>query len=177
MTSSFDPNQHPRGHTKHPRGHTSSHTSNRGAFTTRDHSEPEAALGLTSPGASGHPFIETQRKLRGHVFLPSQSKTWPAPRSNDATDLADIPFVAHYFVGGSNWYVAELDHQTGEAFGYVDLGIGHGEYGYFNLHELEAIVVRPSGFPQPIERDVNFTPKTKARDVIPKYQVTPVAAS
>jgi hypothetical protein len=61
---------------------------------------------------------------------------------------------AHYFIGNCDWYVAELDKTTNEAFGYADLGMGFPEWGYFSLVELEGITFAH----QVIERDLGFVP-------------------
>ena len=132
---------------------------------------PEPAEDLSWQDAiPAAPLPETQRKLRGHKFFPAEMKKWPAIYANDSTALADVPFVAHYFVGSADWYISEVDQKTGEAFGYADLGLGGGEYGYINLPDLEKQVVRPSGFPQAVERDLGFRSGTKACDVIDKYR-------
>ena len=44
----------------------------------------------------------------------------------------------HYFYGGSDWYITELDKKTNEAFGYAILNgdIQNSELGYMNLNEF-----------------------------------------
>ncbi|MBQ3172550.1 MAG: hypothetical protein IJB53_11695 [Mailhella sp.] len=44
----------------------------------------------------------------------------------------------HYFGGNSDWYIKELDLETGEAFGFAVLNgdTENAEYGYINLREL-----------------------------------------
>lgn len=56
--------------------------------------------------------------------------------------------------GVGTWYIVELDKETNEAFGYVELG-GYPELGYFSLTELE-IYRGPLGLG--IERDLYFRP-------------------
>jgi hypothetical protein len=55
-------------------------------------------------------------------------------------------------VGSGTWYVSEYEPETKICFGYVT-GLGHNEWGYFSLTELEAIE-RPFGLT--IERDSSF---------------------
>lgn len=85
-------------------------------------------------------FNETQRRTRGHAFLPPQvvRRKTPALYATEAVPLADKLVVAHYFAGGFDWYVVEADWTTGEAFGLVKHN-GDVEWGYFWLGELEAI--------------------------------------
>jgi len=59
---------------------------------------------------------------------------------------------AHHFYGSHDWYIAELDPETGRAFSYSP---GHsGEWGYVDIAEMEATV----GALSVIERDLHFTP-------------------
>ena len=60
---------------------------------------------------------------------------------------------AHYFVASCDWYVAEFDPTTGDAFGFADLGCG--EWGYFNLAQLESLLVHKF---MVIDRELDFTP-------------------
>lgn len=102
------------------------------------------------------PTGETNRKRRGHAFLTrTMVRDIPEVYSTEEVDLADKLLVAHYFVGGCNWYVAELDRRTGDAFGWADLGMG--EWGYFNLVELEQTTVQ--GW-LVVERDLHFRPQS-----------------
>lgn len=64
--------------------------------------------------------------------------------------------TAHYFstFSGWDWYMTELDPETGEAFG---LAVGFArELGYFSIREFEEIN-RRRGF-EFIERDTGFRP-------------------
>jgi hypothetical protein len=102
------------------------------------------------------PAGEVNRSRRGHAFLTkAMIQTIPALYATEQVDLPDKQLLAHYFVGGCDWYVAELDPQTGDAFGYADLG--HGEWGYFNLVELEGTVASAWLV---VERELNFRPTT-----------------
>ncbi len=68
-------------------------------------------------------------------------------------DLNPI-IIAKFFdpMGSGTWYVSEYEPETNICFGYVT-GLGHNEWGYFSLSELEAIE-RPLGMK--IERDIYF---------------------
>ena len=132
-----------------------------GQFAEKHHSAPEATL-----AAPVSPFTDTLRKRRGHDFYPRDIASWPPLYANENTPLAEVPFSAHYFVGGADWYVSEVDQETGEAFGYADLGVGAGEFGYFSLPEMEAVVAQKFFV---VERDLDFEPGTLAKDCISKY--------
>jgi hypothetical protein len=104
------------------------------------------------------PEGETQRARRGHEFLPPELiHALPELYSTEGVSLAEKQIHAHYFVGGCDWYIAELDRSDGTAFGHCDLGMGFPEWGYVNLVELESTSTN-AGFP--VERDCYFTPAT-----------------
>lgn len=104
------------------------------------------------------PAGEVNRRRRGHDFLTSTLiRTIPALYATENVPIKDKVIHAHYFVGGCDWYIAELDRETGDAFGYCDVGQGYAEWGYSNLVEME----RTLAFELlPIERDLDFTPTT-----------------
>ncbi len=111
---------------------------------------------------SGHrhvrlfPHGERNRLRRGHQFVTeSMLSDIPSLYETEQTDCADKTLLAHYFVGGADWYVAELEANTGNAFGYADLGCG--EWGYFSVVELENTQV--NGW-LVVERDLHFKPTT-----------------
>lgn len=58
-----------------------------------------------------------------------------------------------------DWYIAELDPETGEMFGYSGNGY-NSEWGYFDRGEIENLVVRGLK----VERDLWFKP-TKFKDL------------
>ena len=121
---------------------------------------------------------ETLRAVRGHDFFPKNMRDWPELYATDGDGgLEDKVFVAHYFSPTADWYVCEIDSETLEGFGYADLGVGGGEFGYFDLKELEAVNTfgfsPGSRFPSIVERDLHFQSGTQAKDVIEKYK--PVA--
>jgi hypothetical protein len=49
----------------------------------------------------------------------------------------------HYFRGGSDWYITELDKETNEGFGYVVLNgdTQNSEFGYMNLNEFANSII------------------------------------
>jgi hypothetical protein len=75
--------------------------------------------------------------------------------------LGDKTLYAHFFTGGCDWYIAEFDPTTGDAFGHAYLGLGFPEWGYFNLIEMEQMVIH--GW-LVVERDLHFQP-TNAREL------------
>jgi hypothetical protein len=99
---------------------------------------------------------ETQRKRRGHAFLPPKVILKRIPRiyATENTRTENKMVWIHYFSAAGDWYVTEYDPNTGEAFGYARLGA---EWGYIDLNELEQVnafhglVI--------VERDMFWTPK------------------
>lgn len=76
-------------------------------------------------------------------------------------EVAEPVAQAHLFscASGWDWYVTELDPETGEAFGLVrGLEV---EWGYFSIREMEALN-RSRGF-EVIERDPAFVPQPASR--------------
>jgi len=98
--------------------------------------------------ALNNPLKETQRRRRGHNFYPPQAlrRKVPPLYGTEEVKAADKTVWIHYF-GWSNadWYITEVDWKTGRAFGYADLGLGCGEWGYIDLIELEAVNAGPFG--------------------------------
>ena len=104
------------------------------------------------------PNGESNRARRGHEFVPgAQLAGIPGLYETEDTPLAEKMLHIHYFIGGCDWYVAEIDHETGLAFGHADLGMGFPEWGYFDLVEMESTVANELFV---IERDIHFTPQT-----------------
>jgi hypothetical protein len=120
----------------------------------------------TSPG----PLTETLRRRRGHRFYPTAAEARAIPGLYETEDVPapDKTLHVHYFVGGSDWWIAEYDPETGMAFGYACLGDPQGaEWGYPDLTELEAVAVQRGVFV--VERDLHWAP-VKARDAkLPSY--------
>lgn len=106
---------------------------------------------------------ESQRERRGHDFYPSSSQlvAVPAPYATEEVPCEEKILHLHYFAGGSDWWVAEVDQQTGQAFGFARTG-GYepGEWGYFDLPDLERVQARTAAGPMVIERDLHWTPHT-----------------
>ena len=101
------------------------------------------------------PQGESNRRRRGHAFLTTTMlKTIPALYATEDVPCAKKTLFAHYFYGSHDWYIAELDPETGRAFAYCP---GHpGEWGYVDIAEMEATV----GAMSVVERDLYFTPTT-----------------
>lgn len=138
-----------------------------GQFAATTHAEPDTALSAPRP-------VETQRNRRGHDFYPpaEQMAVWPKLYATEDIAPADKPVMAHYFQGGADWYVTEYDPMENEAFGYADLGLGHGEWGYIPLGDVEEL---RGQFGLPIERDLDFVQGTPAKDCIPRYKAEAAA--
>jgi hypothetical protein len=103
---------------------------------------------------------EVMRNSRGHDFLPGWDALTAIPQlyATESTPLDDKVIHLHFFVGGCDWYVAELDDDEWLAFGYVNLGDSqNAEWGYFSLVELESVVIEPGYV---IERDLDWAPET-----------------
>lgn len=109
---------------------------------------------------------ETQRKRRGHAFLPPKAVLRRIPKlyETDGQDFDEKTIWAHYFVGAWDWYIAELDPETNEVFGYTRHAKhpSGAEWGYIQLDQLECLTVPGTitGLPIsfPVERDMHWTP-------------------
>lgn len=100
--------------------------------------------------------------FRGHGFFPPEAvmATVPSLYATEAVPLDDKLVHLHYFVGGCDWYVMEVDRERRLAFGWVDLGDPqNAELGYFDLEELRRLMVTPHGYPLVVERDLHWTPR------------------
>jgi hypothetical protein len=109
---------------------------------------------------------ETLRQRLGHNFTPPKkiAQKVPAPYETDAVPLADKVIHLHYFTGGSDWYLAELDPTGTLAFGFVCLNSDrqNAEWGWLDLAELESVYVPPFGI---VERDCWWRPRRFAEAV------------
>ena len=79
-------------------------------------------------------------------------QTMPVTYQQD--NLGDEAVVhLHYFRGGADWFITEKDIDGGidQAFGFAELGFGHGELGYISIRELVA---------NGVELDLHWTAKT-----------------
>ena len=111
-------------------------------------------------------FSETLRARRGHNFLPGQAalNEIPALYATESVALDDKTVHLHYFAGGSDWYIVEVDPGSWEAFGFARVG-GYepGEWGYIDLNELEQVsVTTRAGYPLVVERDLDWSPRPLA---------------
>lgn len=86
-------------------------------------------------------MLETQRKRRGHSFMPGPDVQVPGLYATEGTTMDDKTIAVHYFCAVGDWYVAEADFDSGEAFGYAKLAAypDGAEWGYFDLSELETL--------------------------------------
>jgi hypothetical protein len=137
-----------------------------GQFAPTAHGEPDVALAAPVPARP----VETQHRRRGHDFYPpaEEMAAWPELYATDGDGpIGDKPIQAHYFQGGMDWYIAEYDPKENEAFGYADLGMGGGEWGYIPLGDVEELRGQMG---LPIERDLDFKPGTPAKECIDRYK-------
>jgi hypothetical protein len=113
-------------------------------------------------------MIETQRKRRGHNFLPPKSVKVPALYATNVVPAPDKVVAVHYFSAGGDWWLTELSESgsTGRltGFGYVRLAAYPecAQWGYVDMEELETINAH-HGFVI-VERDCFWTP-VKFRDL------------
>lgn len=91
------------------------------------------------------------------------AKMLPPLRANEMKSAAEIKVPLKIFNPGGTgtWYITEANLETGEAFGWCDLG--EPELGYVSLHELEAVRGR---WGLKMERDMHWDPKTTLADVM-----------
>jgi hypothetical protein len=68
---------------------------------------------------------QTQRQRRGHDFYPPVASAIPALYGTEDTPTREKVLHAHYFAAACDWWIAEYDPATGEAFGYACLGDLH----------------------------------------------------
>lgn len=112
---------------------------------------------------------ETQRTARGHAFLPPQAVLAKIPKlyETESTPAPDKMIWLHYFSPGGDYYIAELDTETGEAFGYTRYSHypDGAEWGYISLPELERVtthveIVGIGSARRPaVERDLHWQPR------------------
>lgn len=104
-------------------------------------------------------MIETQKKRRGHNFLPPKAILDKIPKLYETENIPipDKMVWLKYFGGAGTWYITELHEDRELGFGYCDLGVDMPEWGYVSLVELEELSV--AGGMIIIERDCWFDPK------------------
>jgi hypothetical protein len=74
--------------------------------------------------------------------MPTGRDQVPALYSTEGINLPDKLVALHYFIGGADWWLFEVDLESGLGFGFVCLGdVASAELGYVDLHELAAIAV------------------------------------
>lgn len=98
-------------------------------------------------------LTETLKTRRGHKFYPDLSPV-PDLYEQDGKGKEAVAHI-HYFCAAGDWWITEIDKNTGQAFGWADLGFG-GEFGYIFLPELEQ-VLQYHGLVI-VERDLDFEP-------------------
>lgn len=131
-------------------------------------------MSTATPVPDGHP--EKHRTERGHDFYPpaDQLAAIPALYGTEPVPAANKTIHLRYFVKNCDWWIAEYDPASGDAFGYARL---HGddqnaEWGYCSLPELESLHQAGGFVPSPtpgtvrllprliVERDLHWTPRT-----------------
>lgn len=105
---------------------------------------------------------ETQRKRRGHAFMPPKAVLGKIPPLYGTEDVAIVDKIVwvHYFCAAGDWYLAELSEEDHDfAFGYIKLASDPqgAEWGYFALSELEQ--VNAHGGLVIVERDLHWEPR------------------
>ena len=99
---------------------------------------------------------ELNRKRRGHAFYPPKAVAKKIPALGKTDGEGDDAVVhLHYFSGAADWYITELDVESGMSFGWAEMFPGGGEWGYTDLVEVEAV---NTGLVV-IERDLHWEPK------------------
>ncbi len=88
---------------------------------------------------------------------PEQLARLPRLYETENTPPEDKMIHQHYFIGGSDWYMAEYGPNDRLFFGYAILNADHqnAEWGYTSLDELADINVRGIE----VDRDLHWTPK------------------
>ena len=129
------------------------------------HVEPVAAAPAAQTKSSGSEIVarifpggEPNRGVRRHKLLTAElAEKIPGLYDSEGTPVAEKMLYAHYFTGSADWYIAELDRETGEMFGRCDLGLGFPEWGYVTIQQLAEL---RGQFGLPVERDIDFKPRT-----------------
>lgn len=104
------------------------------------------------------PDGEPRHGIRRHKLLTAGlAEQIPGLYDSEGTPLAEKMLYAHYFTGSADWYIAELDRETGEMFGRCDLGLGFPEWGYVKIQDLAELRAQLG---LPVERDLDFKPRT-----------------
>lgn len=96
---------------------------------------------------------------RGHRLVDASVLGAPPIYAMDEVPLAEVPVHAHFVSAAGDWWLTELDVDTGEGFGVARLADGAPELGYFSLGEF--VEFKPgsgqsNGLPVGIERDLHW---------------------
>jgi hypothetical protein len=112
---------------------------------------------------------ETQRRLRGHRFLPAKSELAKISgcKKTERIPVADKVIHVHYFSAAFDYWLAEIWPETedGETrwygFGFASLAsFPDGEWSLMDFTDMEQVQGRtPQGLPIIIERDLWWQPK------------------
>lgn len=101
--------------------------------------------------------------LRGHELMPSSIRsTIPALYATEEVPTSDKTVYAHLFCAVFDWWVVEIEPNGSICFGYVYNRSApfSSEWGYFDLNELDAVLVPHEGQPPIfVERETSFEPK------------------
>lgn len=89
---------------------------------------------------------------------PTHEELNELPRlySTEDKSIKDKLIYIHFFIGGSDWYIAEYDPKDRIFFGYAILNndLQNAEWGYMSLDELAGINVRGIE----VDRDMHWKP-------------------
>ena len=84
-----------------------------------------------------------------------QLAAMPGYRKQDGKGLKNQVIHMHFFIGGSDWYAAEYDPETGTFFGFTILNgdMEMAEWGEFSLEEMLSVKIFPG---VEIDRDLHW---------------------
>lgn len=104
------------------------------------------------------PAVTSVDRFRGHTFAPPADVLAAIPNLYGTEDVPtnEKVVVLHYFVGGADWYIVELDPENGLAFGWAEVLSGCGEWGYVSLPELGELLIESMLC---VERDLHWSPR------------------
>lgn len=94
---------------------------------------------------------ERQFFLDKFCEIAARVKAVPAIYAQESLGELAVVYL-HYFIGGCDWHITEIDPVTREAFGQADLGYGP-ELGYISIPEL---------LENNVEIDLYFEPRSLA---------------
>ncbi len=82
----------------------------------------------------------------------------PSLYATETVPLEEKLIQMHFFLGGSDWYVAEYDANDRLFFGYAILNndLENAEWGYISYDELRSVSVRGLE----VDRDLHWQPRT-----------------